>query len=163
MKKLNFGCGADIKAGWDNVDVQENEKLTKSFDFNEFPYPIKNDTYDYVYLKDVLEHLDEPDKVIEELKRISKKDAIIEIIVPHYQNKGAYSDLQHKHYFNDVAFEMLVEQKNAINKTKKFEIVELNLTPTSVGRFFPSVIRKNLSLFFRGLISQIHIKLRVIK
>lgn len=34
MKRLNFGCGSNIREGWDNVDRQD-------FDFNEFPYPIK--------------------------------------------------------------------------------------------------------------------------
>ena len=163
MKKLNFGCGADIREGWDNVDIQKSERLTKSFDFDKFPYPIKDSTYDYIYLTNVLEHLSEPDKVINELWRISKSEGIIEIIVPHYTNKGAYSDMQHKHFFNEICFKLLEEQLTVINKENKFKIVELKLTPTSVGKFFPRRIREKLSLFINGLISQIHIKIKVIK
>jgi len=73
MKKLNFGCGEDIRTGWDNVDIQKSQKVQKSFDFNKFPYPIKDDTYDYVWSRSVLEHLDEPDKVLHELWRICKR------------------------------------------------------------------------------------------
>ncbi len=50
MKKLNFGCGHDIKRGWDNVDLQKDKRLTNSFDFNKLPYPIKSNTYDYIYI-----------------------------------------------------------------------------------------------------------------
>jgi len=163
MKKLNFGCGADIKKGWDNVDIQESPKLTKSFDFNKFPYPIKDDIYDYIYVKNVLEHLNEPDKVLDELWRICKPKAIIEIIVPHYTNKGAYSDMQHKHFFNEDCFKLLEEQRTIINKKGKFEILSLELTPTIVGKFFPRLIREKLALFINGLLSQIHVKLKILK
>ncbi len=36
MKKLNFGCGVDIRECHDYVDIQERKNITKSFDFNEF-------------------------------------------------------------------------------------------------------------------------------
>lgn len=83
MKKLNFGCGTKIKKGWINVDIQKNKKIDKSFDFNNFPYPLKSNSYDYILLDNVLEHLLYPDKTIYELCRMIKNGGIIEIIVPH--------------------------------------------------------------------------------
>ncbi len=169
MKKcLNFGCGNDIKTSskecqWDNIDIQKSSKLTKSFDFNKFPYPIKDNTYDYIYARNVLEHLDEPDKVINELWRITKPGGIIRIIVPHYTNKGAYSDMQHKHFFNEVAFQLLEEQRTVINKTRKFRIKKLELKPTSVGKFFVRPLRETLALFINGLISEIDVEIEVLK
>lgn len=163
VKKLNFGCGNDIKDGWDNIDIQKSPKITKSFDFNKFPYPVKENTYDYVFASNVLEHLRDAEKVMIELRRITKPNGVIEIIVPHYTNKGAYSDLQHKHYFNEICFTELAEKKTKISKEKQFEIVELNLTPTIVGKMFPKIIRNKLSLFFGGLISSVKVKLRVVK
>ena len=47
MKKLNFGCGRKIKKKWDNCDVQKGAPI--SFDFNKFPYPLKSNTYDYIW------------------------------------------------------------------------------------------------------------------
>lgn len=164
MKKLNFGCGDDIKEGWDNVDIQKSKKLIKSFDFNKFPYPIKDNTYSYVYSSNVFEHLEEPKKVLKELWRICKKNAVIEIIVPHYTNKGAYDELAHEHYFSEKAFVNFVNGKcEIVREREKFRVVNLELTPTSVGKFFPGVLRKKLSLFINGLISQIYIKLKVVK
>ena len=72
MKRLNFGCGPDIREGWDNIDVQKGKGITKSFNFDKFPYPIKDNTYDYILMKMVIEHLSKPDKSIEELWRITK-------------------------------------------------------------------------------------------
>ena len=81
---------------------KKSPKIYKSFDFNKFPYPIKENTYDYVWSRSVLKHLNEPDKTLEELWRICKKDSIIEIIVPYYNNKSAYADMQHKRFFFQI-------------------------------------------------------------
>ncbi len=49
MKKLNFECGDDIREGWDNYDIRESASM--NFDFNEFPYILKDNTYDLIFLK----------------------------------------------------------------------------------------------------------------
>lgn len=160
--KLNFGCGSDFKYDMDNADIQDGADLV--FDFNKFPYPILDNTYNYIYSRSVLEHLYEPDKVLNELWRISRNNAIIEIIVAYYNNKSAYSDMQHKHYFSDTTFKVFVRERVRIKKQDRFEIAELNLVPTIVGKFiYPRWLREKLSLFLGGLISYVHIKLRVKK
>lgn len=163
MEKLNFGCGLNSTPGWDNADIQEGVG-NLCFDFNVFPYPISNDTYDEVYTRSVLEHLDKPKRVLEELHRVCKKGAIIEIIVPYYNNKSAYSDMDHKHFFNDTAFKNFVNGKTERKKPNLFEIYSLELVPTAVGKCLISkTLAKGLSLFFGGIISYIHVKLKVIK
>ncbi|HTY43631.1 MAG TPA: methyltransferase domain-containing protein [Patescibacteria group bacterium] len=163
MKKLNFGCGNDIKEGWDNIDIQKGPSISKNFDFDKFPYPIKDDIYDYIYASCIMEHLDDVEKVFSELWRVSKPGGIIHIVVPHYTNKGAYSDLQHKHFFNEFCFKELEMKKTKIDKKKQFRIVELNLIPTLPGKIFPKNVRDKLSLFINGLISMIDVKIEVIK
>jgi len=128
MKKLNFGCWNDIKEDYDNVDM-------KDFDFNVFPYPIKDETYDYILFKNVIEHLDYPFRVLKELHRILKPNGTIEIITSHHNDETAYSSLQHKHYFNEYAFE------NFIYYNPIFKIESLEVKPTVLGMFFPRYIR----------------------
>jgi SAM-dependent methyltransferase len=163
MKKLNFGCGNDIRRGWDNIDIQKGPGIIKNFNFDSFPYPIKDNTYDYVFASNIMEHLENLEKVMMELWRITRHNGVIEIISPHYTNKGAYSDLQHKHYFNEICFTELVKRNTKIDKSAKFDMIELCLTPTKAGRIIPEKLRNKLSLFLGGLISSIQIKLRVIK
>ena len=163
MKKLNFGCGNDIKEDFDNVDIQKGKRIKKSFDFDKFPYPLKKNTYDYVLIDNVLEHLDNPLRVLLELRKICKPGALIEVIVPHYTHKGAYSDMGHKHFFNDNSFRNLEKLPTEIDKTPKFKIEELRLKPTILGRIFPGVIRKKLSQYINGLIGEIRVKIKVIK
>jgi predicted SAM-dependent methyltransferase len=162
MKKLNLGCGRDIKKGFDNVDLQPEAPIV--WDCNKLPYKFaEENTYDYVYIKHTLEHLCFPEKVLSELWRICKPNAIIEISVPYYNNKGAYSDMEHKHYFSDTTFKIFVNEVCVINKKHRFEIVEMKLTPTWIGKLMPRYIREKLNLFVGGLIADVEVKLKVLK
>ncbi len=153
--KLNMCCGNDKKKGWINADVKGTEPL---IDFNVFPYPFLNNQLHMVYIRMALEHLSFPDKVLSELWHCCKKDAVIEIITTHYTNKGSYNSLEHKAYFDKLAFDYFVED----NK-KKFELIYSENMPTNIGKLIPEIIRKKLALFMNGIYGEIHVKLKVIK
>ncbi len=121
MKKLNFGCGRIIKKGWTNVDLQKGKSIDKSFDFNKFPYPLKSNKFDYILVDNVLEHLDDPVRVLDELSRISKKNANILIKVPYYNCKGAYNDITHKHFFNETTFDNMLNPESHYGYKEKRE------------------------------------------
>lgn len=164
MKKLNFSCGDDIKSGWDNCDWQETERKEVIYcNADAFPYPFKNNTYDYILLKQCLNFFQDPRKTLVELHRIAKNDCIIDIEVPYYNNKGAYTDLDSKRFFNDQSFIKFIEDNCRIEKKGNFEIIEIKLEPTRFGKLFPKSLRKNLSVFIGGLIGKIYVKLKVKK
>jgi len=162
MKKLNFGCGTDIKKDWDNCDKQRGKGII-TFNADDFPYPIKNNTYDYILLRQSLDFVEDVRATLFELWRISKPKAEIKIEVPYYNNRGAFNDVESKHFFSDNTFKIFIDETCIVNKKKRFEIKELILTPTIVGMFLPQSLRERLSMFMGGLISQIHVTLRVIK
>jgi len=158
---MNFGCGKDLKKGYDNVDLRD-------FDFNIFPYPIKNNTYDYVYCHQVLEHLKYPERTLYELHRICKPNAIIDISVPHMNNDGSFSMFGHISYFTEDSFRCLTDLKDEWRywayPGQKWEIVYSDVTPSPhFGRFIPKFMRKKLSMIIRGIYKDIIVKLRVIK
>lgn len=163
MNKLNFGCGTKIIEGWDNVDIQKEKRIMKSFDFNKFPYPLKKNHYDFILINNVLEHLEKPEEVLYELWKSCKKNAEIQIIVPYYNNKGAYNDISHLHYFSDSTFKNFVEEPCNLDKKVKFEVSDISLKPTKVGKLLPKKLREKMSLFIGGLISQIYVRLRAVR
>ena len=165
MKKLNLGCGKIIKKGWVNVDIQKGDGIDKSFDFDKFPYPFQTSAFDFVLADNVFEHLNDIPKVLDELHRISKGNAQIEIIVPYYHCKGAFNDASHKHFFNETTFDILInpERHYSTNAKKKFELVEQTLVPTRFGRLFPRFIRRKASYVLGEIYSEIRLVLKVLK
>jgi hypothetical protein len=55
---------------------------------------------------------------------------------------------------NEKAFTGFVDY-NKFENEKGFILKEIEIIPTSIGKFFPRFIRSKLSLFFNGLNSKI--------
>lgn len=165
--KLNFGCGLDIKedTDWINADIQIGPGIDTTFDFDEFPYPFEDNTFEYILADNVLEHLVDCRKVIHELHRICQPGAIIMIRVPYWNAKCAYNDIGHKHYFNERAFELLVGVGHSYqhDTSNRLRIVELELVPSNMCRILPRFLRETLSVYLCNVIRAIKVKLEVVK
>ena len=67
MKILDLGCGKRKHKGAIGIDSEKDSAADIIHDLNKFSYPFKNNTFDLIYCYDILEHLDNIIKVIEEL------------------------------------------------------------------------------------------------
>ena len=165
MNKLNLGCGKDIKEGWVNVDIQYAEDIDKSFNFDKFPYPFLDDEFDFVLVDNVLEHLENPIKVMQELWRICKEGATIQIIVPYYNTYWNYGDISHKHFFNELTIKQIIGDidYNHNKQKEQFEILELTSIPQRFLKYIPMSILNVLKRFLGNVIIQLDVRIRVIK
>lgn len=110
-KKLNFGCGDKILRSYINCDKEPYKGVDIRFDFDYFPYPFDDNSFDYILAHYVFEHLKYPEKVLKELWRISKPNAIIFISVPYWNSMLAHTDIDHKHYFSVRSLTRICEPK----------------------------------------------------
>jgi SAM-dependent methyltransferase len=111
-RKLNLGCGKDIKNGYVNLDFVKIEGIDVVHNLNKTPYPFKDETFEEIYASSVLEHLDgDWFKIIGELYRILKKEGILIIKVPHFSNAVAFME-NHRRFFRYRSFEDFSEQEN---------------------------------------------------
>jgi SAM-dependent methyltransferase len=110
LKKLNLGCGIYRKEGYVNLDWDEKVKPDVVHDFNEFPYPFSDNTFDLVEAIHVIEHLDRPFSVMAELHRILKPGGLLIIKVPHFSR--GFTHAEHAHGF-DVTFPLYFDKKFA--------------------------------------------------
>ncbi len=127
MKKLNLGCGLKILKGYVNVDLTKDNGADMVHNLEEFPYPFKDNTFDEILMDNVLEHLEDTIKVMEELHRISKENAIIRIIVPHYSGCMAFSHLTHKRFFGSVTFDNFKPLNQEKYSNVEFDIIKNKL------------------------------------
>lgn len=108
MNKLNLGSGNDYKKGFVNLDYNSKYKLDVNHNLNKFPYPFKEDQFDYVYCSHILEHVEDLFKTLKELERITKIGGLIHIKVPHFSNGNGYNDLSHKRFFGWFTFDQIL-------------------------------------------------------
>jgi predicted SAM-dependent methyltransferase len=163
---LNFGCGKDIRPEYLNVDIIKMPGVDKVVDFNKFPYPFKDNTFEEVIIVHVLEHLDNFIKVMQDLHRVCRGGAIIKIWGPYFHHHTAYQDPTHKHFFTLGTFDYFSSNYNLNYYTKaRFKILKKKLIPSWLGQFVPlkRYFLNMLGMIFGELVEQVYFELKVIK
>ena len=84
--RLQLGCGNDPKSGWINHDAVQLPGVDVVHDLNDRPWPWPDNTVDEIWAKDVLEHLPDTLRTMEELYRITKPGASVYIAVPYWNS-----------------------------------------------------------------------------
>lgn len=104
MRKLNLGCGRDIRPGYVNLDLVKMPGLDVVADLEAF-LPFRDDSFDEIFSSHVLEHVRELIPLLGELARIGRAGAVLRIEVPHLSFFGAYTDPTHKRFFGYHSFD----------------------------------------------------------
>lgn len=170
--RLNLGCGKDIKKGYINLDIIKLNDIDVIHDLDKFPYPFEDNTFDEILCKNILNHLNDLIKVMEELHRIAKPNAIIKIDVSFFSSADFFTDITHKHSFTTRSFQYF-EEKNPLNYYSKarFKVIKSKIIFHRLNKFLEPFV--NLSTKFKNLYeiylaqifpaNKIKFELRVIK
>ena len=101
---LDFGCGNKKRPGAIGVDINPRSDADVIHDLNETPYPFRDNTFREILADNVIEHLDNIIKVMDELHRICRSDGVVVIHVPYFRARWAYIDPTHRHFFTVDSF-----------------------------------------------------------
>jgi SAM-dependent methyltransferase len=124
---LDIGCGAVKYPGSIGLDISADTAADVVHNLDEPPLPFDDNSFDQVLMQDVIEHVESPIAVMEELHRICRPGARIQLRTPHYSSVLAYGDPTHKHYFSRIAIESLAEPRFAHYTEVRFNIVHITL------------------------------------
>jgi len=101
MRILDLGCGdnkVEGAVGLDNIALPEVDIV---HDLLSFPYPLKDDAFDIIYLRHVIEHfnINQINLVLNECHRILSNHGKLNISVPYAFSIAAFTDPTHKIFF----------------------------------------------------------------
>jgi SAM-dependent methyltransferase len=124
---LDIGCGSAKTPGAVGLDISADTDADIVHNLDELPYPIEDASFDQILMQDVIEHVREPIKVLEELHRIARPGARIQLRTPHFSSILAYGDPTHRHYFSTIAIRSLAEPRFAHYTAVRFRVVHVTL------------------------------------
>jgi SAM-dependent methyltransferase len=124
---LDIGCGSAKTPGAVGLDISPDTDADIVHNLDELPYPIEDASFDQILMQDVIEHVREPIKVLEELHRIARPGARIQLRTPHFSSILAYGDPTHRHYFSTIAIRSLAEPRFAHYTDVRFRVVHVTL------------------------------------
>jgi SAM-dependent methyltransferase len=101
--RVDLGCGIHKPDGFIGVDVSFKPGVDVVADLNQsFPFP--DNSVDFVRAHDVVEHLSDHIHTMNEIWRICKSHALIDIRVPSTDGRGAFQDPTHISFWNINSF-----------------------------------------------------------
>ena len=110
-KILNVGPGLNKIEKTISIDISKSVNPDIVWDLNKNPWPIETSSIDTIIALNVIEHLDDTVKTIEELHRISKPNGTIYILCPHFSSASAFLDPTHKKFFSNRTFDYFIKDK----------------------------------------------------
>jgi SAM-dependent methyltransferase len=103
--KLHLGCGKSILPGHKGVDISPQAGVNVVCDLAKTPWPFLDSSIGTCVLFNLLEHLPDTIRVMEELWRITKSGGMVHIQVPYYNSAGAFQDPTHVKFFTERTFD----------------------------------------------------------
>ena len=159
-EKLHIGCGHQVFEGWINLDIAPLPDVDIVHDLTQFPWPFEDGQFNEIYMKDVLEHLPDTIRTLEEIYRITEPGAKIFIAVPFWNSFEAITDPTHVKQFNEYSFEFFDPSKRRCKNRPyythaRFKVVKIGywirpLAPTINTKYiliFNRILKKPLSFF----------------
>lgn len=166
MKKLNLGCGTDIREGYVNLDIAKLPGVDIVWNLDKTPWPFKDGAFDEICaLSNILGFVKDFKLAMSEIWRISKPNALVVVSSPLFPSINCFSDPHTKkvftynsfvyfepgnkfNYYSDIRFKT-TERKIifSMNKYLKFLNPLVNLSPKFYTRFFANLLPSNGIIF----------------
>ncbi len=134
MVSLDIGCGRNKKEGCIGLDLNGSlEGVDVVHEINRRAYiPFRDNTFEEIYISDVVEHVDDVPWLMSEVHRIARPEATIHIQYPHYTGRNAYGDVTHKRWMGGFALDHFIPATEYGDKYRYY---------TMFGRHFPFRIK----------------------
>ncbi len=123
IRKVNFG----------NINVKVGDVLNSGFE---------NDFFDVVVASDVIEHIDEDEKLIFEVWRILKKGGIFIVFAPAFRFLWSYHDVINEH-------KKRYTKKELMKKIEKCNFKVLRASYWNFSFFFPTLFLRWIKSLFK--------------
>ncbi len=150
MKILDVGAGPWKYPGSISIDSNLEVNPDVLWDLNNYPWPFNDNEFDIVYSSHCLEHLEDPKKALEEIWRISKSNAKLILIVPHFSSRLAWWDIEHKRAFSIGLLHSFTEEYKILSYTKaRFHVEKIRLRwspPIKAGLATPTTKKLNFMI-----------------
>lgn len=137
-RKLQIGCGAFPKKGYINLDKERLNGVDVVHDLDKYPWPFPNDYFEEVYGRDVIEHVQDLFKAMDEIRRISRDGAVVRLIVPYWHSSSAFYP-NHNYFFNVDSMKAFTEPNRSYDNHYGFKIEKIKLIPSRIGWLIPPI------------------------
>lgn len=123
-RKLDIGCGRVKDPDYFGIDIIEAPGVDLVWDMENFPWPIEDNSFDYVKVIHVVEHINDQVGFFREIHRVAAKDAVIHLETPHFSSSNSWADPTHVRHFSLFFTDPMCGDGYLADATGKFELIK---------------------------------------
>lgn len=149
-RKLNLGCGKDIKNGYLNLDKAALPGVDIVCNIEQLPLPFADSSFDEVLCNDVLEHV-QYIPILKDIHRILASGGKLHIRVPHFTSKNNAIDPTHIRTFSIETFDFF-SQKSRLNREAGYYMFDFSFGSIEKARI--DFERSSRFFFYNGFVEK---------
>jgi SAM-dependent methyltransferase len=133
---LDIGCGRNRVRGATGIDFAAAADADVRHDLNRFPYPLAGDAFDVILMRNVIEHLADVVRLMDEVHRLGRDGADVVVTTPHFSSVYSYQDPTHVRHLAYDSLEYFTEGTRHSNfySSRRFVMTARGL---DFGKSFP--------------------------
>lgn len=158
---LDLGCGPHKRSGAFGFDRRPQPGVNVACNIED-PLPLRNECADLVYMSHVIEHVTNLVGLMEDVYRVCKPGAAVEIVVPYYTSRGAFRDPTHVRYITEDTFQYF-EPPTDYGIRTDFSIEKIVYEFRKPFRWFPRYLQKRCRRYLWNVVDNMHVTLRARK
>lgn len=109
MKTLDIGCGNAKTPGAIGIDFNVHTAADIVHDLNVYPWPLADNTFDRIICNHIIEHVIDVIRFVEEIHRLARPNALVEIVTPHFTNRFSYTDPTHLRHLSLFSLDYFID------------------------------------------------------
>lgn len=170
---LDIGCGNNKFSGATGIDFSDVEELDIVHNLEEFPYPIEDNVFEVVLLRNVIEHINNIVGLMEEIHRVSERGADVLISTPHFSSLYSYQDPTHVRHMAYDSMDYFTDKTKHANfyTNKRFQMkckmidfgrsIPFSYISKQIFKLSSHKYEKHFSFIFPA--NQLHYHMKVVK
>jgi SAM-dependent methyltransferase len=109
--RVNLGCGNQRLPGYIGLDTLKREGTDVVCDLN-VSIPLAPSSVERIQATSLLEHIDQFERLLEEVCRVLSPNGTFYVSVPHWTNPLYYSDYTHRRFFGLATFDYFADPED---------------------------------------------------
>lgn len=104
-RTLKVGAGRNRGPDGITLDISPEVNPDVVWDLDQYPYPFPDNRFDVIECRDVIEHLANIPRTLQEFWRILTPGGAVEIATPHFSCANSYIDPTHRWHLSYYSFD----------------------------------------------------------
>jgi len=96
---LDVGCGNNKAPGAWGIDLDPKSQADVICDLDHYPWPLADGQFEEILCNHVVEHVADVMRFVQEIHRVARPGALVQVVTPHYTSPSSYADPTHRHHF----------------------------------------------------------------